>query len=368
MPTSEICSTSFNNRGSLKTHQRDQHSLSARLTLSSGETVTIFRESNSRFRCFCGSFFETVRGLESHYVKKSCTAREDLNSSQVESPSLSTSLTSSSSGVRLLMESSYNVFESSYEINAESDLETTSLPENILTLIQEMNKSDIREVKKVLLNYAKIRYSGDFSEEGFHIDKLCYARNPNPLLMQQQEQWYNSNIWVPVINKFLGNIDGINCIRENKSSLSSRKRKREVQEKNERKKIGRKPDMIICAVGEGSKPLEFGACEAASFYYGTTGKKYNYELRLKLPKILKDMLYNLCEHGYTYCLNRSKSYEIGSDLNCFVKTLEVLTISLIMKLRLERSIKLIKNPTKDTSSFEFKKPSTPTLPVSMPSP
>lgn len=54
--------------------------------------------------------------------------------------------------------------------------------------------------------------------------------------------------------------------------------------------MGRKPDM-----SKGNKPLEFGECEAASFYDGSTGKKYNYESRLKLPKILKDMLFNLCE-------------------------------------------------------------------------
>lgn len=60
--------------------------------------------------------------------------------------------------------------------------------------------------------------------------------------------------------------------------------------------MGHKPDMMICAVGEGSKLLEFGACEAASFYDSTRGKKYSYESRLKIPKILKDMLFNLREH------------------------------------------------------------------------
>lgn len=60
--------------------------------------------------------------------------------------------------------------------------------------------------------------------------------------------------------------------------------------------MGYKPDMIIQAVREGNRPLEFGACEAASFYDGPTGKKYKYESRLKLPKTLKDMLFNLCQH------------------------------------------------------------------------
>jgi hypothetical protein len=61
--------------------------------------------------------------------------------------------------------------------------------------------------------------------------------------------------------------------RDNKSSFSSGKRKRESQERIGRKRIGYKPDMIIQAVREGNRPLEFGACEAASFYDGPTGKK-----------------------------------------------------------------------------------------------
>lgn len=38
-----------------------------------GEIVTIFRASNSKFKCFCQSYFETVRGLQRHYDRKRCT-------------------------------------------------------------------------------------------------------------------------------------------------------------------------------------------------------------------------------------------------------------------------------------------------------
>lgn len=50
---------------------------------------------------------------------------------------------------------------------------------------------------------------------------------------------------------------------------------------------------IICG---GGKPLEFGACEAASYYDGSADKKYYYESRIKLPKTLKDILFDLCEY------------------------------------------------------------------------
>ncbi|KAG1490464.1 hypothetical protein G6F47_012252 [Rhizopus delemar] len=295
------------------------------------------------------------------------------------------------------------------EITRETELETTNLPESILNLIQEMNKKNIKEVKRVLLKYAEIRYSDYPTSDEFHIDKICYAiesllhlyeRNPNPLLIKQQEQWYNSNVWVPVIDKFFGNLDGINCTRDNKSSFSSGKRKRESQERIGRKRIGYKPDMIIQAVREGNRPLEFGACEAASFYDGPTGKKYKYESRLKLPKTLKDMLFNLCQHvdwdtkitkeievigyvqsglviefiilnhpkGYICCMNRSKSYEIGSNMNNFAKTLEMLTVSLIMKLRLEKTMSLMNIPTINVFAVGFQHAPIPTLAYSIPTP
>ncbi|KAG0736314.1 hypothetical protein G6F57_013665 [Rhizopus arrhizus] len=257
------------------------------------------------------------------------------------------------------------------EITRETELETTTLPESILNLIQEMNKTNIK-VKRVLLKYAEIRYSDYPTSDEFHIDKICYP-----------------------IESFL---DGINCTRDNKSSFSSGKRKREPQERIGRKRIGYKPDMIIQAVREGNRPLEFGACEAASFYDGPTGKKYKYESRLKHPKTLKDMLFNLCLHvdwdtkitkeievigyvqsglviefiilnhpkGYICCMNRSKSYEIGSNMNNFAKTLEMLTVSLIMKLRLEKTMSLMNIPMINVFAVGFQHAPIPTLAYSIP--
>ncbi|KAG1140609.1 hypothetical protein G6F37_012184 [Rhizopus arrhizus] len=271
------------------------------------------------------------------------------------------------------------------EITRETELETTTLPESILNLIQEMNKTNIKEVKRVLLKYAEIRYSDYPTSDEFHIDKICYAIE-------------SFNVWVPTIDKFFGNLDGINCIRDNKPSFSSGKRKRELQERIGRKRIGYKPDMIIQAVREGNRPLEFGACEAASFYDGPTGKKYKYESRLKLPKTLKDMLFNLCLHvdwdtkitkeievigyvqsiiefiilnypkGYICCMNRSKSYEIGSNMNNFAKTLEMLTVSLIMKLRLEKTMSLMNIPTINVFAVGFQHAPIPTLAYYIPTP
>ncbi|KAG2201432.1 hypothetical protein INT47_001481 [Mucor saturninus] len=68
------------------------------------------------------------------------------------------------------------------------------------------------------------------------------------------------------------------------------------KEKFERRKTGSKPDMTIRLVFGGGQPLEFGACEAASYYAGPADKKYYYESTIKLPKMLKDMLFDLYEY------------------------------------------------------------------------
>lgn len=56
--------------------------------------------------------------------------------------------------------------------------------------------------------------------------------------------------------------------------------------KDLREKIGSKPDMSIRIVSDGKKPLGFSACETASYYGGPADKKYYYESRIKLPKML----------------------------------------------------------------------------------
>ncbi|KAI9028983.1 hypothetical protein CLU79DRAFT_522470 [Phycomyces nitens] len=109
----------------------------------------------------------------------------------------------------------------------------------------------------------------DTLEEG-HLS--YHQKSPNPLLVEQDESW-----------------DG-------PQSTSSRKRKRMNQDSSERRKTGSKPDMSIRLVSGGGKPLEFGACEAAAYYEGHSSKKYQYESTIKLPKMLKDMLFDLCEY------------------------------------------------------------------------
>ncbi|CAB5360736.1 unnamed protein product [Rhizophagus irregularis] len=77
-------------------------------------------------------------------------------------------------------------------------------------------------------------------------------------------------------------------------STATRKNKKAKRKSEERRKIGRRGDWILRAVGNGKKD-EFGAGEAGKDWVDEYGTKYIREIGLKLPKTLKDMLVNLME-------------------------------------------------------------------------
>lgn len=73
--------------------------------------------------------------------------------------------------------------------------------------------------------------------------------------------------------------------------------------------MGSKPYMCIRLVSGGWKQLEFGAFEAASNYDGSTDRKYHYESTIKLPKMLKDMLFDLCKY-VDWDVQKTKQIEV----------------------------------------------------------
>ncbi len=77
-------------------------------------------------------------------------------------------------------------------------------------------------------------------------------------------------------------------------STATRKNKQAKRKLGERRKIGRRGDWILRAVGNGSKD-EFGAGEASKCWLDEYETKYLREGGLKLPKTLKDMLLSLME-------------------------------------------------------------------------
>ncbi|CAO3638441.1 unnamed protein product [Cunninghamella blakesleeana] len=78
-----------------------------------------------------------------------------------------------------------------------------------------------------------------------------YGSNPNPLMNNQLEQWYQCNVWSSTIDKIFGNLKGVTCFRGESSSLTSSR-----------------TDMILRKSGNGVN-LECGGAETASKYDDT---------------------------------------------------------------------------------------------------
>ncbi|KAI8076333.1 uncharacterized protein BX664DRAFT_50663 [Halteromyces radiatus] len=77
--------------------------------------------------------------------------------------------------------------------------------------------------------------------------------SPNPLMSQQLEQWYQTNVWTPVTDKMLGNLPSV--VGES-ASVASKERKRQ-QGKLYPERMGSRTDMVLRKTGNGIV-LEYG--------------------------------------------------------------------------------------------------------------
>lgn len=101
------------------------------------------------------------------------------------------------------------------------------------------------------------------------------------------------HIW-NFIDKVFGNMDGVEAVRSESSSLasSSRKNRNRVLSAitlTKRKAMGRRGDLIIRKIC-----TEYGCSEAGKSFDGDNGSKLLKERGLKPPKMMKDMFYSLC--------------------------------------------------------------------------
>jgi hypothetical protein len=135
------------------------------------------------------------------------------------------------------------------------------------------------------------------------------------------ENWFNCHVWSVIFDQAFGDVNTVAVVRyffffSRKSSFfdlmrflfffndqrgestsvstAIRKNKKAKRKLGGRKKIGRRGDWILRAVGNGNKD-EFWAGEAGKCWVDEYDTKYLREGGLKLPKTLKDMLLNLME-------------------------------------------------------------------------
>ncbi|GBC08988.1 hypothetical protein RclHR1_08520014 [Rhizophagus clarus] len=188
------------------------------------------------------------------------------------------------------------------------EIEGTTIPE-VPDLSDEIDdflgkflgKTNLNEIRQII---KESMFGNDYNREKHHDeDYICLAlyslvreiENGN-LKNANLENWYNCHVWNIIFDQAFGDVQAVTVVRGESTSVSTatRKNKKAKRKPGERRKIGRRGDWILRAVGNGNKD-EFGAGEAGKDWTDKYGTKYLKEIGLKLPKTLKDMLMNLME-------------------------------------------------------------------------
>ncbi|CAJ0839585.1 7469_t:CDS:2, partial [Entrophospora sp. SA101] len=181
----------------------------------------------------------------------------------------------------------------------------------------------------------------------------------NSLDKHHLEMWYNLHVW-SMMDKAFENLENVEAVRVVPATSSLK-----------RKILGSRCDLIV---RRGF--LEFVCSEVEKFYEGPKGTKLLKESSLKIPKVLKDMLYDLHQHvnfdedslrkmetigfahaglkvimlrldsptGYVCRVLRTNMFEIPSNIKEFgSKALNVLVMALKAKLIVQKNIELLEH-------------------------
>ncbi|CAG8579004.1 568_t:CDS:10 [Paraglomus brasilianum] len=266
------------------------------------------------------------------------------------------------------------------ETNVKDDPTLDDDLERCINAFAKTNLADIREAMSQFTTCRGAKYSvqQDFAVDAIvyavHSLVLLYERQPNALGVEHHEQWYNVNLWGPVIDKAFGDINGIDIVRGESCSFASSERKNRKRKRTHRKSLGRRGDAII-RKNSGGQVLEFGGSEAGRWYTGKGGSKWLVETGLKLPKTLRDMFAGLCSRvkwrahiiqkletigyihggrvlmlmaldnpsGYVMRLTKSDVFEIPEDVASFALALELIAAVWMSKvqMRVQRTMNLV---------------------------
>jgi hypothetical protein len=266
------------------------------------------------------------------------------------------------------------------EINSTNKKEDPKIDADTLDYIKAFKgKNTIEEIREVMTSHENRRGKNFDRKKYFSIDTityiihgliLLYEENPIPFMVEQTENWYNVNIWGPIIGRPFGDMNGVSVVWGESSSVASSYRKNIGRSRKTRKSMGRRGDLIV-RKRSSRNDFELGAGEAGKRFSGEAGTKRLVEGGLKLPKMLRDMFINLCNRvdskleivrqietigyttggsvleimsldnpsGYITRITRGDILEIPEEVLSFSKALKLIATTLNAKMRIERTVK-----------------------------
>ncbi|CAG8670241.1 9222_t:CDS:10, partial [Funneliformis mosseae] len=187
-----------------------------------------------------------------------------------------------------------------HEIKSASRPVVTPISDEVVDYLEQINeKSSLREVRD-FINQCDERLGKSYDRSKNHdIDYIRYSvysmvreLESGSLRQENLESWYNCHVWTPIVDQGFSDINGTSVVRGESTSIATSNRKNIGKKPSDRKKLGRRGDWILRSVGNKDND-EFGAGEAGRKFIDEYDTKILTESKLKLPKMLKDMIVKL---------------------------------------------------------------------------
>ncbi|ORX53067.1 hypothetical protein DM01DRAFT_1049958 [Hesseltinella vesiculosa] len=188
------------------------------------------------------------------------------------------------------------------EIHAFEPKAMPKLPDDLMEYLKSFEVNTTQELRSALYKAHPWQLDFDFHRSSdfdwIHQTFFAFARmlESGALAHSHLESWYNAHVW-RMIDTIFDDIPDIEVARGEATSTASANRKNANRsDHHERKKFGRKLDLIIKLIrAHHEHAFEFGGGEVGKLYEQGNGTKPLAEAGLKLPKVLKDMLADLID-------------------------------------------------------------------------
>ena len=164
---------------------------------------------------------------------------------------------------------------------------------NYLMRYRKFQPNEMRELVNSGINISPYDSKKHFNFHYIHqvFSQLLprYELRPNDFTRGHLEGWFTSNIWSVIVDACFIDLETIEFIRGEGCSGASRQRKNRDRKNSKVNKImGRKCDGIARDLGS---PEEFAVSEEGRTWTGEDGTKYLSDGSLKMPKVMRDMLF-----------------------------------------------------------------------------
>ncbi|KAI9247285.1 hypothetical protein EDC94DRAFT_637564 [Helicostylum pulchrum] len=195
------------------------------------------------------------------------------------------------------------------EIKAFEEKKLPIMPTELRDFINSFNKNSIQELRSQIFQSQEFdqeyshKDSHDYNWVRFTVYALLREYESGSLKEEHSEAWYMAHIW-----HFIDTVLNGETSSSNSSKRKNKYRSITAVEPRERKKTGKKCDMIFAKKSCSHDEVEeYGASEAGKAYDGEQATKRLEEGFVKLPKCLKNMLDNI----FPKCDDNKKLQLIG---------------------------------------------------------